>query len=170
MAPQPNYRIDGQIRAREARVIDDEGNQIGILAIDEAIALAQDKDMNLVEVAPDAKPPVCKIMDFGKFKYQQKKKEHKAKLKQHQIVVKEIRIRPKTDKHDVDTKVQRARAFLERGDKVQVNMLFRGREMMHIELGLQVMNSFAESLSDLAKLERPPTQEGRRMVMLLAKR
>jgi translation initiation factor IF-3 len=126
--------------------------------------------MNLVEVAPDAKPPVCKIMDFGKFKYQQKKKEHKAKLKQHQIVVKEIRIRPKTDKHDVDTKVQRARAFLERGDKVQVNMLFRGREMMHIELGLQVMNSFAESLSDLAKLERPPTQEGRRMVMLLAKR
>jgi translation initiation factor IF-3 len=129
--------------------------------------MARAKEMNLVEVAPEAKPPVCKIMDFGKFKYQQKKKEHKAKRKQHQIVVKEIRVRPKTDKHDLDFKIKTARNFLERGDKVQVNMLFRGREMMHIDLGKSVMNAIAEALSDLAKIERAPKQEGRRMVMLL---
>lgn len=109
-------------------------------------------------------------MDYGKFKYQQKKKEHKAKRKQHQIVVKEIRVRPKTDTHDIETKMNRARGFLERGDKVQVIMLFRGREMMHLDLGISVMNKIAESLSELAKVERPPAREGRRMVMLLAKR
>jgi len=162
--------MDGQIRAREARVIDENGNQIGVIPIDQAIAMARDKDMNLVEVAPDARPPVCKIMDFGKYKYQQKKKEHKARLKQHQIVVKEIRVRPKTDKHDLDTKVQRARDFLERGDKVQVNMLFRGREMIHTEVGTQIMHAIFEALSDLAKMERPPLQEGRRMVMLLTRK
>jgi translation initiation factor IF-3 len=132
--------------------------------------MAASKDLNLVEVAPEAKPPVCKIMDFGKFKYQQKKKEHRAKIKQHQIVVKEIRVRPKTDKHDIETKIRIARGFLERGDKVQVNMLFRGREMMHQEVGRQVMQSIIEALEDIIKVERPPTQEGRRMVMLLAKK
>ena len=170
IAPQQTFRIDGQIRAREVRVIDDEGKQAGILSIDEALGMARAREMTLVEDAPDAKPPLCKIMDFGKFKYQQKKKEHRAKIKQHQIVVKEIRVRPKTDKHDLETKIRIARNFLTRGDKVQVNMLFRGREMMHIDLGKSVMSTIAESLSDLAKMERPPTQEGRRMVMLLAKR
>jgi translation initiation factor IF-3 len=132
--------------------------------------MALSKDLNLVEVAPEAKPPVCKIMDFGKFKYQQKKKEHRAKIKQHQIVVKEIRVRPKTDKHDIETKIRTARGFLERGDKVQVNMLFRGREMIHLDVGQGVMNTILETLSDIAKVEKPPTQEGRRMVMLLAKK
>ena len=132
--------------------------------------MARVKEMNLVEVAPEAKPPVCKIMDFGKFKYQQKKKDHKAKQKQHQIVVKEVRIRPKTDKHDIETKIRIAKTFLERGDKVQVNMLFRGREMMHLDLGYKVMNEFIEILGDMIKVERPPTKEGRRMVMLLAKK
>lgn len=162
--------MDGHIRAREVRVIDDTGAQVGILSIDEAMRMAREKDLNLVEVAPEAKPPVCKIMDFGKFKYQQKKKDHKAKSKQHQIVVKEIRVRPKTDTHDIETKIRKARSFLERGDKLQVNMLFRGREMMHVELGKEVMNKIAEALSDLAKVERPPSQEGRRMVMLLARK
>jgi translation initiation factor IF-3 len=151
-------------------VIDETGQQIGILSIDEAKAMARDKDLNLVEVAPEAKPPVCKIMDFGKFKYQQKKKDHKAKQKQHQIVVKEVRLRPKTDKHDIETKIRIAKTFLERGDKVQVNMLFRGREMMHLDLGYKVMNHFIEILGEMIKVERPPTKEGRRMVMLLAKK
>jgi translation initiation factor IF-3 len=132
--------------------------------------LAKEKELNLVEVAPEAKPPVCKVMDFGKFKYKQKKKEHRAKLKQHQIVVKEIRVRPKTDTHDIETKIRMARGFLERGDKVQFNMLFRGREMMHLELGYEVMNTIYETLSELAKMEKPPTREGRRMVMLLARK
>ena len=151
-------------------MIDETGQQIGIVSVDEAMAMAREKDLNLVEVAPEAKPPVCKIMDFGKFKYQQKKKDHKAKQKQHQIVVKEVRLRPKTDKHDIETKIRIAKSFLERGDKVQVNMLFRGREMMHLDLGYKVMNTFIEILGDMIKVERPPTKEGRRMVMLLAKK
>ncbi|MBU0754628.1 MAG: translation initiation factor IF-3 [Planctomycetes bacterium] len=170
MAPQQTYRIDGQIRAREVRVIDDTEQQAGIITLEQALAMARERDLNLVEVAPSANPPVCRIMDYGKFKYQQKKKEHKAKRKQHQIVIKEIRVRPKTDSHDIETKLKRARDFLERGDKVQVIMLFRGREMMHLDLGIQVMNQISESLSELAKVERPPVREGRRMVMLLAKR
>lgn len=129
--------------------------------------MAKEKGLNLVEVAPDADPPVCKILDFGKFKYQQKKKDHKAKTKQHQVVLKEIRVRPKTDSHDVETKVRNARNFLEKGHKVQVNMLFRGREMMHLEVGQKVMNHIIEALADVSKVERPPIREGRRMVMLL---
>jgi len=162
--------MDEQIRVREVRVIDDEGAQLGILTTEDAMNMAREKDLNLVEVAPDAKPPVCKIMDFGKFKYQQKKKEHRSRQKQHQICVKEVRIRPKTDTHDIETKIKRARTFLDRGDKVQVNMLFRGREMMHIDLGKEVMKKIYEELADIAKMERPPIKEGRRMVMLLTKR
>jgi translation initiation factor IF-3 len=160
--------MDEQIKSPEARVIDEDGKQVGIIPISEALAMARDKDLNLVEVSPEAKPPVCKIMDFGKFKYQQKKKDHKAKQKQHQVVVKEIRVRPKTDKHDIETKIRIARGFLEKGNKVQVNMLFRGREMMHLEVGKQVMNTILEALIDLSKVERLPTLEGRRMVMMLS--
>ena len=160
--------MDDQIKCPEARVIDEDGKQIGIIPISEALAMAREKDLNLVEVSPEAKPPVCKIMDFGKFKYQQKKKDHKAKQKQHQVVVKEIRVRPKTDKHDIETKIRIARGFLEKGNKVQVNMLFRGREMMHLEVGKQVMNTILEALIDLSKVERSPTLEGRRMVMMLS--
>ena len=152
------------------RVIDEEGNQIGIIPIEDALAMARDRDLNLVEVAPEAKPPVCKVMDYGKFKYQQKKKEHKAKSKQHQVVLKEIRVRPKTDSHDIETKVKNARKFLEQGHKVQVNLLFRGREMMHLDVGRNVMNSIVEALSDICKVEKTPAQEGRRMIMILAKK
>ena len=152
------------------RVIDEEGNQIGIISIEDALAMARDRDLNLVEVAPEAKPPVCKVMDYGKFKYQQKKKEHKAKSKQHQVVLKEIRVRPKTDSHDIETKVKNARKFLEQGHKVQVNLLFRGREMMHLDVGRNVMNSIVEALSDICKVEKTPAQEVRRMIMILAKK
>ena len=156
--------------AREVRVIDEDGSQAGILPIAEALVLARERDFNLVEVAPDAKPPVCKIMDYGKWRYQQKKKEHKAKSRQHQVVLKEIRVRPKTDTHDLETKIRNARKFLEQGHKVQINMLFRGREMMHLEVGRQVMDNIIEALSDLSKVEKPPAQEGRRMIMVLVKK
>ncbi len=150
------------------RVIDENGKQVGILTVDDAKAMARERNLNLVEVSPEANPPVCKVMDYGKFRYNQRKKEHKAKQKQHQIVVKEIRLRPKIERHDLETKVRHAREFLERGDKVQVNMLFRGREMRHVELGKKVMESVIELLSDLIKVEKPPTLQGRRMVMILS--
>ena len=160
--------MDEQIKAVEVRVIDDEGKHIGVITVREALEIARAKDMNLVQVSPEVNPPVCKIMDYGKFKYQQKKKEHKAKQKQHQVVLKEIRVRPKTDKHDIETKIRMARSFLEKGSKVQVNMHFRGREMMHLEVGRKVMNVIVEALSEIAKVERSPSQEGRRMVMILS--
>ena len=150
------------------RVIDENGKQVGILTVDDAKAMARERNLNLVEVSPEANPPVCKVMDYGKFRYNQRKKEHKAKQKQHQIVVKEIRLRPKIERHDLETKVRHAREFLERGDKVQVNMLFRGPEMRHVELGKKVMESVIELLSDLIKVEKPPTLQGRRMVMILS--
>ena len=167
---QHRNRVDDQIRAREVRVIDENSDQVGIISTDEAKAMAREKGLNLVEVAPEAKPPVCKIMDFGKFKYQQKKKDHKAKVKQHQVILKEIRVRPKTDTHDLETKIKRARSFLEKGHKVQVNMLFRGREMVHLDVGRKVMDQIHEALQEICKVERPPTREGRRMVMLLVQK
>ncbi len=160
--------MDEQIKAVEVRVIDDEGKHLGVITVREALEIAREKGMNLVEVSPEVTPPVCKIMDHGKFKYQQKKKEHKAKQKQHLVVLKEIRVRPKTDTHDIETKIRIAKSFLEKGSKVQVNMHFRGREMMHLEVGRKVMNVIIEALSEIAKVERPPSQEGRRMVMILS--
>ena len=140
---------------------------VGVVPIEEALAMARAKDLNLVEVSPGANPPVCKIMDYGKFKYAQKKKEHQAKLKQHQVELKSIRLRPKIDTHDRETKVRRARHFLERGDRVQFNMLFRGRERDRVSLGLEVMKAIVESLEDIARVEKEPRMEGRRMTMLL---
>ncbi len=151
-------------------MIDDTGAQIGILGIDEARALAREKDLNLVEVSPAADPPVCKIMDFGKFKYSQKKREHQAKIKQHQVVLKEIRLRPKIEKHDLETKVRLARKFLDKGDRVQFNMLFRGRERDRVSLGVDVMKEIIEILSDIGKVEKMPKMEGRRMTMLMHKK
>jgi len=123
-----------------------------------------------VEVAPNAKPPVCKIMDFGKFKYNQKKKDHQAKVKQHQVSLKEIRLRPKIDKHDLETKVKSARKFLERGDRVQFNMLFRGRERGCVGLGLDVMKAIVAVLEEISKVENQARMEGRRMTMMLVKK
>jgi translation initiation factor IF-3 len=149
------------------RLIDDVGNQCGVVDTEVALDMAREKGLDLVEVAPEAKPPVCKILDYGKFKYLLKKKEHQAKRKQHHVVIKEMRVRPKIDIHDLETKLKQARGFLQDGDKLQVNMLFRGREIGFKELGLAVMVKIKESLSDVGKVEREPRQEGNRMIMIL---
>ncbi len=149
------------------RLIDDVGTQHGVVDTEVALQMARERGLDLVEVAPEAKPPVCKILDYGKFKYLLKKKEHQARRKQHHVVIKEMRVRPKIDVHDLETKLKQARTFLEDGDKLQVNMLFRGREIGFKELGLSVMLRIRESLSDVGKVEREPRQEGNRMIMIL---
>ena len=134
----------------------------------EALAMAREAGLDLVEVAPTSDPPVCRLMDFGKWKYDQKKKAHKAKVKQHQVILKEIRLRPKTDAHDRQFKLKKARQFLAEGDKVQFTMLFRGREMMHLDLAVEKFNSIVAELSDLGKVEMAPKKMGRRMTMVMA--
>ena len=143
---------------------------MGIVTRDEALQVARDADSDLVEVAPGAEPPVCRVMDYGKFKYRQKKKLHQSGPKHHVAQIKEIRPRPKTDVHDVGVKMARARRFLDRKDKVLVNMLFRGREMAHTDLGQQMMLDFAAELDDIAKVEKPPSRERNKMNMILAPR
>lgn len=164
--PRTNHRI----RVRQIRCIDDEGKMLGVIDTADALAIANQKGLDLVEIAPDQRPPVCRIMDFGKFKYEQKKKEQASKKKQHHVQVKEVRVRPKIAEHDIMVKVRKARQFLEEGDKVQINCLFRGREMAHRELGIKVMKEVFEHLKDIARVEREPHLEGRRMVMLVSKK
>lgn len=141
---------------------------LGVMPTGKALESAREAGLDLVEVAPNERPPVCKIMDFGKFKYEQKKKT--AKQKQHQVHVKEIRVRPKTGEHDIEVKVKRAREFLEHKDKVQVNVLFRGRELAHIDEGRRVMNLVLQALDDVAKVEKTPSMENKRMIAILAPR
>jgi translation initiation factor IF-3 len=163
-------RINHQIRVRQIRVIDDEGKQLGVIETADALALANHKGLDLVEIAPEQRPPVCRIMDYGKYKYEMKKKEQESRRKQHHIQIKEVRVRPKIAEHDIQVKVRRAREFLEDGDKVQLNCLFRGREMAHREVGEQVLKTVFGLLADVARVEVPPRMDGRRMVMLLAKK
>jgi translation initiation factor IF-3 len=158
-------RMNEQIRITPIRLIGAEGEQHGIVPTSQALEMAREAGLGLVEVADKERPPVCKIMDYGKFKYAQSKKSHQ---KTHQQKLKEIRVRPKTGDHDIDTKIQQAKKFLEHNDKVQVNVLFRGREMQHIEEGQRVMNQLLEALQDSCKLESPARMEGRRLVALLA--
>ena len=134
----------------------------------DALDMARQAGLDLVEVAPTSKPPVCRIMDYGKFKYDQKKKDHKAKVKQHQIVLKEVRLRPKIEEHDRATKMKRARQFLEKGAKVQFTMLFRGREMAHRDLALEMFKEIVTELEDLGKVESPPQRQGRRITMVIS--
>jgi translation initiation factor IF-3 len=164
------FRVNHQIRIRQVRVIDDLGNQLGVLETVDALALAKERGLDLVEVAANQRPPVCRILDFGKFKYEQKKKEHASKRRQHQTQIKEVRVRPNIATNDVAIKTKKARTFLEDGDKVLVNCLFRGRQMAHQEVGRRVLDEVLELLKDIAKVERPPSMEGRRMTMLLSKR
>ncbi len=163
-------RVNHRIKVRQVRCIDEEGKQLGVIDTADAMAMANHKGLDLVEIAPDQRPPVCRIMDYGKYKYEIKKKEQLSKKKQHQVQVKEVRVRPKIASHDIQVKVKRARKFLEAGDKVQINCLFRGREMVHREVGLKVMEEVFKHLEDIAKVERDPHMEGRRMVMLVTKR
>ena len=167
-AIEKQHRINEQIRISPIRVIGADGSQLGIIPTDEAMGIARDAGLDLVEVAPNEKPPVCRIMDFGKFKYQQKKKHHKTHV--HHTKIKEIRLRPKTGDHDIEFKVHQARNFLQHKDKVVVSVVFRGREMAHIEEGQRVMKAIVSQLDDIAKVEANPQQMGRRLTCTLAPR
>jgi len=149
-------------------VIGQEGQQLGVLSLKKALELAAQDELDLVEVAPNAEPPVCKIMDFGKFKYQQNKRTQEAKKKQTVIQVKEVKVRPKTDEHDLQVKVRHIRRFLGQKDKAKVTILFRGREIAYTELGMKVLERIREELKEDAVVEQSPKMEGRNMVMILA--
>lgn len=149
------------------RLIDPEGNQVGIVSAREAQRIANEHGLDLVEVAPHAKPPVCRIMDYGKYRYQQQMKDRESKKKQHVIKVKEVRFRPRIDEHDLQMKVNRARKFLEDGNKVKINLMFRGREMAHRETGEELVDRIIEMLSDVGEVEKPPASEGRFIIAFL---
>jgi translation initiation factor IF-3 len=149
-------------------VIGQEGQQLGVLSLKRALELAAQDELDLVEVAPNADPPVCKIMDFGKFKYQQNKRTQEAKKKQTVIQVKEVKVRPKTDEHDLQVKIRHIKRFLEQKDKAKVTILFRGREIAYTELGTKVLDRIREELKEDAVVEQLPKMEGRNMVMILA--
>ncbi len=160
--------MNDKIRAREVRVVAPDGSQVGVKAIEEARWLADQLGLDLVEVAPDARPPVCRLMDYGKWKYEQSVRAREARKKQTRTVIKEVKFRPKIDTHDFEVKEQRARRFLEEGDKVKVTMMFRGREVTHPEIGLRHLQKLADELDDVAGVESSPRLEGRNMTMVLA--
>ena len=160
--------MNEDIKAPEVRLIGDDGKMIGVMTASQALEAAQAKGLDLIEIAPQAKPPTCKIMDYGKWKYENKKKEKEAKKKQTVISIKEIQIRPRTEDHDLQTKLKNATKFLLDGDKVKVNLRFSGREMAHQELGLELLNKVTEMLSHIATVEAPPKKEGRQMFVLMS--
>ncbi|MCC7403726.1 MAG: translation initiation factor IF-3 [Bdellovibrionales bacterium] len=162
------FRVNHEIFASQVRVIDSDGKMAGIFTVAEAIRLAESRGLDLIEVAPDAKPPTCKIIDYGKWKYENKKKEKDARKKQTIITIKEIQVRPRTDQHDLETKLKHARRFLLEGDKVKVNLRFQGREMAHQEQGMALLNKITAALNDVAVPETPAKREGRQMFVLLA--
>ena len=163
-------RVNDRIRAPEIRLIGAEGENIGVVPPARAIALAEEAGLDLVEISPNAVPPVCKIMDFGKFKYEQQKREAEARKKQKIIEIKEIKFRPGTDTHDYDVKMRAVHKFLEEGDKVKVTLRFKGREMAHQELGMELLNRVASDVTEIGKIENMPKLEGRQMVMMIAPR
>jgi translation initiation factor IF-3 len=160
-------RINDRIRAPEIRLIGAEGENIGVVTPHRAMAMAEEAGLDLVEISPNAVPPVCKIMDFGKFKYEQQKKEAEARKKQKIIEIKEIKFRPGTDTHDYDVKMRSVVRFLEEGDKVKVTLRFRGREMAHMDLGRELLERVAKDIEELGKIESMPKVEGRQMVMMI---
>jgi translation initiation factor IF-3 len=162
------YRINEQIDVREVRLIDAQGQMIGIVGLRDARQRAEEAGLDLVEVSPTASPPVCKILDFGKFKYEAQKKANAARKKQRVIEVKEIKMRPSIDDNDYAIKMKKVREFLDEGDKVKVTMRFRGREMAHQHLAMEILNRVKEQVADLAKVEQFPKLEGRQMVMVMA--
>ncbi len=161
-------RINGEIDAPQVRLIGEDGTQLGIVSLREALLKAEDADLDLVEIAPQAQPPVCKIMDYGKYKYHEQKKQHEARLKQKQIQVKEIKFRPRTDEADYQVKLRNLIRFLSEGDKAKVTLRFRGREMAHQEFGLQLLQRVEADLAEYGTVEQHPKLEGRQMVMVLA--
>jgi len=160
--------VNEKIRAREIRVVDEEGNQLGILTPGDALALAQSRGLDLVEVAPTSVPPVCRILDYGKYIYEQNKKQHEAKKKQRHIHVKEVKFRPKTDEHDYEFKRNHIERFLKHGDKVKVSIMFRGRELQHLDYGRRILDRVSAELDGLGIIEASPRVEGHFMSMIMA--
>jgi translation initiation factor IF-3 len=160
-------RINERIRVPEVRVIDDEGNQVGMMKTPDAVKFAQERDLDLVEVAPEAKPPVCRVLDYSKYKYEQAQKVKQARKHQQQITIREIKFRPKIAQHDYDTKKHHVERFLRHKDKVKITIMFRGREVTHPERGVMILDRLAEELAELGVVEQRPTQDGRNMTMML---
>jgi translation initiation factor IF-3 len=160
-------RVNERIRIREVRLIDDEGNQVGIIATRDALEMARQKGLDLVEVAPNAVPPVCRLMDYGKFRYEQSRKERESRKNQHVVELKEVRIRPKIDDHDLETKGRQAAKFLDHGDKVKLTVLFRGREMAHPDIGKGLLDQLIELLKTHGTVEQTPRLEGRAMTAIM---
>lgn len=163
-----DLRINEEIRAREVRLVGEEGEQLGIVQLREALQIAMDRSVDLVEIAPTAKPPVCKLMDYGKYKYEQAKKDKEARKKQRTTEIKEVKLRPNIEDHDFETKARNAQRFLTDGDKVKVTIMFRGREITHPDLGKSLCLRLAEFCKAEASIEREPKLEGRNMIMILA--
>ena len=163
-----SLRINDEIRAREVRVVSDTNEQLGIMLLRDALRMAGEQQLDLVEVAPTAKPPVCRIMDYGKFKYEQQKRDKEAKKKQKVFTLKEVKLRPNIEDHDYEVKKKNAQRFLEDGDKVKVTIMFRGRELSHPELGRQILVRMAADLKDIANVERDAKLEGKNMILILA--
>ncbi|MBB3063785.1 translation initiation factor IF-3 [Limibacillus halophilus] len=162
--------MNDMINVRKVRIIDAEGENRGVVTIEEALDLAAESGLDLVEISPNVDPPVCKVMDYGKFKYEAQKKKNEAKKKQKIIEIKEIKMRPNIDQHDYDVKMRAINRFLEDGDKVKVTLRFRGREMAHQDLGLQLLDKVRNDLEEVAKVEQLPKLEGRQMIMVVAPR
>ena len=162
--------INEQIRDREIRLISENGEQLGIMSAREALKIAQEAELDLVKVAPMAKPPVCKIIDYGKYKYEQTRKEKEARKKQKTVEIKEVRLSPNIDTNDLNTKINNAKKFISKGNKVKVTLRFRGREMAHVQQSKHILDDFAETLADIAVVEKPAKMEGRAMSMVLTEK
>ncbi len=162
-----SLRVNDRIRGPQVRVVDDSGEQLGIMLIADALAAAEERELDLVEVAPTENPPVCKIMDYGKYKYRQSKKVQETKRRQRTVQVKEVKFRIKTEKHDYDFKLRHARRFLTEGNKAKITVIFRGREMTHTELGRKMLDRVTQDMCDIAQVEQAPRLEGRIMSMVL---
>lgn len=162
--------INEQIREKEVRLIGEHGEQLGIMPVKDALKIAQDAELDLVNVAPTAKPPVCKIIDYGKFRYEMARKEKDARKKQKIVEVKEVRLSPNIDVNDLNTKVSAARKFIQKGNKVKITLRFRGREMSHMSTSRHILDDFAEKLADIAEIEKPSKVEGRSLVMFLTEK
>ncbi|WP_197495944.1 translation initiation factor IF-3 [Acidihalobacter yilgarnensis] len=168
ISAQKNVRLNGEIAVRQVRLIDAEGENRGVVSIEEALRLAEEAELDLVEIVPNADPPVCRVMDYGKFKFEQSKKAAQARKKQKQVQVKEVKFRPGTEDGDYRVKLRNLMRFLEEGDKAKITIRFRGREMAHQERGMQLLSRVEGDLGELASVEQRPKMEGRQMVMVLA--
>jgi translation initiation factor IF-3 len=168
ISKERDIQVNHEIKAREVRVIDSNGQQLGIMSLKEALRIAQERQLDLVKVASDAKPPVCKIMDYGKYKYEQSKREKEARKNQKIINIKEIRMNPTIEEHDFQVRVRNALRFLKDGDKVKVTIKFRGREITHTQLGEEVLKKMAENVKEVGFIEKSPQIEGRNMVMIIS--